>query len=75
MWTCEDVTPDDQTLTDLLVDQARVSEHVTALILLLIQIGIITGPEYEAVLQRVVSARFVAVEIQESATKDANSRR
>lgn len=51
--------PDDHTLTDFLVDQARVNEHVTALILLLVKKGIMTGPEYEAALQRVVSARLL----------------
>ena len=49
----------DPTLTDFLVDQARVSEHVTALILLLVKKGLIAGPEYEAALQEVVSARVL----------------
>jgi hypothetical protein len=43
-------------LTDFLVDQARISEHVTALVLLLVKKGLITGPEYETSLQEVVSA-------------------
>jgi hypothetical protein len=49
--------PDDQSVTDFLVDQARVSEHETALVLLLVKKGIITGPESEAALQDVVAAR------------------
>jgi hypothetical protein len=41
--------PDEQSLTDFLVDHARVSEHVTALILLLVKKGLITGPERSSV--------------------------
>ena len=51
--------PHDQTVTDFLVDQALVSEHVTALIVVLVKKGLLTGPEYEATLQRVVSARLL----------------
>jgi hypothetical protein len=53
---------DDQSVTDFLVDQARVSEHVTALILLLVQKGVITAPEYASALQDVVAARLLEVE-------------
>jgi hypothetical protein len=50
---------DDRSVTDFLVDQARGSEHVTTLVLLLIKKGLITGPEYEAALQTAVSARVL----------------
>jgi hypothetical protein len=46
-------------VTDFLVDQARASEHVTTLVLLLIKKGLITGPEYETALQTAVSARVL----------------
>ena len=42
---------DRQDVTDFLVDHARVSEHVTALIRLLLQKGVITAAEYAAGLQ------------------------
>jgi hypothetical protein len=35
-------------MTDFLVDQAPASEHVTALIVLLVKMGLVSGPEYEA---------------------------
>jgi hypothetical protein len=53
---------DDPTVTDFLVDQARASEHVTALVRLLLQKGVITGPEYTSALQEVVAARLLEEE-------------
>ena len=50
---------DGQDLTDFVVDQARATEHLTALVLLLVKKGIITGPEYADSLQTVVSARIL----------------
>lgn len=51
--------PDDQSVTDFLVDHARVSEHVTALIVLLVRKGIITGAECASALQEVVAANLL----------------
>jgi hypothetical protein len=59
----------DESVTDFLVDQARTSEHVTALVLLLVKKGVITGPEYADALQTVVSARLLdAADPQSSGT-------
>ena len=50
---------DGQEVTDFVVDRASVTEHVTALIVLLVKKGVITGPEYSDALQTVVSARLL----------------
>jgi hypothetical protein len=50
---------DGQDLTDFVVDHARATEHLTALVMLLVKKGIITGPEYAEALQTVVSSRML----------------